>query len=1010
MSRCTSRIVSSVLDSAMFTETNAHRNAPIFRNTLIPQLSNCSEMMRPEIAWKIAGALMTIIIAMVIYWFFPTWKIRREHLERISSPEQAALQQELVSLAEAAVLPAPPVFVWNPLAAGLPLAFGHKHKYCIRLSGSFVARYFFSEKGTFRAIMLHELAHIRNSDIPKTYCTLSLWLAFLVVDVTPAIIISVIRAAHSQWVDAAQLLFFSGFWIGIVTLLGLAVLRARECYADVQASVWDRSSNLDVVLSALPTAVSKGWLRYFRFHPDSAERRATIEDPSRLFPLGFADAFGIGVTAWFVSETLKGIAVAYMPSQSERLAVFYISINVLALAISFLFAVGAVGIGVWRQAFASLLSGDKASRGAARLGGALAAGLLTATLISSAWDLLAAVEEKSVSISNMTVFVEMDLFTAITGLIVSTLVFIWISDATSAWLEFVLKSRSPWPILILTIATSLILVVGAYEVAGFVVLFSFFTAPWKSSHTWIYMYDQMLGGPVLFASVALWAFPLSALLWRKRVPSRGLPNWVFFDGSAGAVSHRQPLRVGGALMTGIVMGLIFLLVIELIYFREYFPFVISGPFYSIWTSYTAWTARTFGDIGYAVTNLAMALQALGAAIVTLRARWLNAVCGLFAATIAGGLITAGDYLFFLDSFNRSSGLTFLVPIFQGTIIAMPVVAVATWTGKFARQAPAPLSSIMVLANSSSVIADEVPAGKQEDDVTRRRTAQGSRATWPVVSKGCFAALCLVVGLGIGVRAHEEVLAAQEAITLRASAERGDAAAQNKLGSMYARGQSITKDDAQAVFWFRKAAEQGYADAENNLGLMYLMDRSTPKDDHLAFQWFHKAAEQGYADAENNLGTMYSRGWGVPRNDSQALQWFLRAATQGYIVAQDNLGIFYALGRGTPRDDTTAVKWLGTAAERGYADAQYNLGIMYQQGRALPKDSALALRWFRKAAQQGHAGAQYSLGEMYESGGSIGKDDQKAIMWFQKSARQGYPPAKLYLQVMCKRGIHLACTQ
>lgn len=46
-------------------------------------------------------------------------------------------------------------------------------------------------------------------------------------------------------------------------------------------------------------------------------------------------------------------------------------------------------------------------------------------------------------------------------------------------------------------------------------------------------------------------------------------------------------------------------------------------------------------------------------------------------------------------------------------------------------------------------------------------------------------------------------------TLQA-AEQGNAQAQLNLGWMYANGQGVRQDDAQAAQWFRKASEQGDA--------------------------------------------------------------------------------------------------------------------------------------------------------------------------------------------------------
>ena len=75
-----------------------------------------------------------------------------------------------------------------------------------------------------------------------------------------------------------------------------------------------------------------------------------------------------------------------------------------------------------------------------------------------------------------------------------------------------------------------------------------------------------------------------------------------------------------------------------------------------------------------------------------------------------------------------------------------------------------------------------------------------------------------------------VLSAQDDLdTLRQAAEQGNAAAQFSLGLMYADGEGVPKDDAEAVRWYRLAAEQGNAAAQFSLGLMYADGEGVPKD-------------------------------------------------------------------------------------------------------------------------------------------------------------------------------------
>ena len=56
--------------------------------------------------------------------------------------------------------------------------------------------------------------------------------------------------------------------------------------------------------------------------------------------------------------------------------------------------------------------------------------------------------------------------------------------------------------------------------------------------------------------------------------------------------------------------------------------------------------------------------------------------------------------------------------------------------------------------------------------------------------------------------------------MRALAEQGNANAQLYLGVLYARGDGVPEDDAEAARWLRLAAEQGNALAQYNLGFIY----------------------------------------------------------------------------------------------------------------------------------------------------------------------------------------------
>jgi TPR repeat protein len=86
------------------------------------------------------------------------------------------------------------------------------------------------------------------------------------------------------------------------------------------------------------------------------------------------------------------------------------------------------------------------------------------------------------------------------------------------------------------------------------------------------------------------------------------------------------------------------------------------------------------------------------------------------------------------------------------------------------------------------------------------------------------------------------------------------------------------------------AEQGVASAQYNLALMYANGEGVPENDAEAVKWFRKAAEQGDADAQHNLGYMYANGEGVPENDIRAYVWWSMAKTQGDTDAATNIDI------------------------------------------------------------------------------------------------------------------------
>jgi hypothetical protein len=166
-----------------------------------------------------------------------------------------------------------------------------------------------------------------------------------------------------------------------------------------------------------------------------------------------------------------------------------------------------------------------------------------------------------------------------------------------------------------------------------------------------------------------------------------------------------------------------------------------------------------------------------------------------------------------------------------------------------------------------------------------------RAPWNIaVPISCVALICAVIAWHVQRGKTNEPKLAKDVTASRLRAEQGDARAEANLGNMYAHGQGVPQDYAEALRWYRKAAEQGDAKAENGIALMYSQGQGVPQDYAEALRWYRKAVDQGYAKAQYNLGNMYYYGRGVPQDRAEAERWYHKAADQGDEYAQRALGL------------------------------------------------------------------------------------------------------------------------
>ena len=77
------------------------------------------------------------------------------------------------------------------------------------------------------------------------------------------------------------------------------------------------------------------------------------------------------------------------------------------------------------------------------------------------------------------------------------------------------------------------------------------------------------------------------------------------------------------------------------------------------------------------------------------------------------------------------------------------------------------------------------------------------------------------------------------------------------------------------------AQTGNADAEELIGSMYALGLSVPRDDVRAFEWYLRASLRGHAGAQSGIGWYYEVGRGMPAPDLiRGYAWYTLSAIGG----------------------------------------------------------------------------------------------------------------------------------
>ena len=526
----------------------------------------CYRAILPTVLFFISlGLALLIATTTIIYVAYPRWQIWRLELEPLDPTEVPELAMELDALCRTAGLRRNPEFWWNPLGSGSPLAFGTGRRRLVALTGT-VAGQFYKDPTSFRAVLLHELAHIRNRDVSITYLALSIWWAFLATGLLPYTLIDLRRpqTALDLILLASDLTLLSL----CVLLTRNAVLRARELYADARSFAWHRdTAGLAKVLARLNPVPR--WRRLLSSHPAPARRRRLIEDTDEMFRFGAWDSFGVGLAAGISGFFLLPVTANLINSTSGYALLLAFGIPAL---IVIPVAAGAMAVGVWRATFLALMRGRRhgsrlrtsfACAIGAIAGGGVQFVLVFAIISAGLGPASGMLPRISASLPTLILAGAAMCLVFISGLTLALIIFFaWIGATAQCWLGTRLLGSRPGPAFVLLLALCLfvaalwvvfvLLSVGTVAYLVYEERFSnLFAIFWRTSVVALVFPLSLI---VWVGVVGFWLIPLSAALWPRRLP--GTAFWTFPDDTADTTPDFPipSVRLQRAALLGVASG------------------------------------------------------------------------------------------------------------------------------------------------------------------------------------------------------------------------------------------------------------------------------------------------------------------------------------------------------------------------------------------------------------------------------------------------------------------------
>ncbi|WP_158778887.1 M48 family metalloprotease [Streptomyces cellulosae] len=284
-------------------------------------LSKCMSGVPTVEHWKgMVATLLLLAVAAAVYWWTPRLRELRHRTVPVGDVDRdGTLAAELAELRARAGITYGLAFRVDPArtTAGA-VVYGRFGQYTVCLHAGLLVRRSTDPEG-FRAVVLHEFAHIRNRDVDFASASTALWRVFVVLALLPylyhegrLLLRGLFGLTDSPfWPGAASILAYSLLaglvLVGLVPLARADLLRRRELHADAGAvdcgappAAWQHRDPPGTVAASMRRVTA-----LLRTHPTWAERRRALADHTRLSGVGALSMFLVGVSATLLVNELQ---------------------------------------------------------------------------------------------------------------------------------------------------------------------------------------------------------------------------------------------------------------------------------------------------------------------------------------------------------------------------------------------------------------------------------------------------------------------------------------------------------------------------------------------------------------------------------------------------------------------------------------------------------------------------------------------------------------------------------